>query len=333
MSTNGIMMPMLKKVEISHRTIIFTFLFLLGMGFLWLIRDLLLELFVAIVIMTVLNPFVSKLAKWKVPRGLAVLLVYVIVIGIFAGAIAGIVPPLVEQTTNFVNDFPVLISRLGWDSYLGPQVVGQILGELSSLPGEAVKLGVSIVSNFLTVVTVLIFAFYLLVMRDKLDTQLSFFFGDEKSREIGRILDIIETKLGGWLRGQLLLMLLIGFLTYIGLALLGIPFALPLAILAGLLEIVPILGPIIASIPTILIGLSISPVLGLAAAALAFTVQQLENYLFVPKIMEKSTGVTPIITLFALAIGYRLAGVAGAVISMPVVLATTIIAKETYFKK
>lgn len=303
------------------------------MGFLYLIRDLLMELFVAIVIMTVLNPFVSKLARWRIPRGLAVLAVYIVVIGVFAGAIAGIIPPLVEQTTSFVNDFPILITRLGWDKYLGPQVIGQLLGELSSVPGEAVKLGVSVVSNFLTVVTVLIFAFYLLLMREKLDTQLSFLFGEEKSKEIAKILDIIENKLGGWLRGELLLMLLVGFLTYIGLALIGIPFALPLAIMAGLLEIVPILGPIIAAVPCVIIGLSISPLMGVAAAALSFTVQQLENYIFVPKIMEKSTGISPIITLFALAIGYRLAGVAGAVISMPVVLAISIIARETYFKK
>lgn len=299
----------------------------------YFIRDLLLELFVAIVIMTVLNPIVSKLARWKIPRGLAVIAVYIVVIGVFAGAVAGIIPPLVEQTTSFVNDFPILITRLGWDKYLGPQVIGQLLGELSSVPGEAVKLGVSVVSNLLTVVTVLIFAFYLLLMRDKLDTQLAFLFGEDKSKEIAKILDIIETKLGGWLRGELLLMLLVGFLTYIGLALIGIPFALPLAIMAGLLEIVPIMGPIIAAVPCVIIGLSISPVMGVAAAALSFTVQQLENYIFVPKIMEKSTGSSPIITLFALAIGYRLAGVAGAVISMPVVLAISIIARETYFKK
>jgi predicted PurR-regulated permease PerM len=117
------------------------------------------------------------------------------------------------------------------------------------------------------------------------------------------------------------------------LALIGIPFAVPLAIMAGLLEIVPMLGPIVAAVPATIIGLSISPTMGLAAAALAFAVQQLENYVFVPKIMEKSTGVSPIITLLALAIGFRLAGVAGAVISMPVVLALSIIAKEYFFNK
>jgi predicted PurR-regulated permease PerM len=322
-----------RKIEISHRTIVFIFLFLCGVGFLYLIRDLLMQLFVAVVIMAVLNPLVSKLSRWRIPRGIAVVLVYITVIGAFAGAVAGIIPPLVDQTTSLVNDFPILVSRLGWDSYIGPQVVGQMFGELSKLPGEAVKIGVSVVSNVLTMLTVLIFSFYLLLMRNKLDTQLAFLFGDNKRKEIARILDIIETKLGGWLRGELLLMLLVGFLTYIGLALIGIPFAVPLAIMAGLLEIVPMLGPIVAAVPATIIGLSISPTMGLAAAALAFAVQQLENYVFVPKIMEKSTGVSPIITLLALSIGFRLAGVAGAVISMPVVLALSIIAKEYFFNK
>jgi predicted PurR-regulated permease PerM len=191
-----------RKIEISHRTIVFIFLFLCGVGFLYLIRDLLMQLFVAVVIMAVLNPLVSKLSRWRIPRGIAVVLVYITVIGAFAGAVAGIIPPLVDQTTSLVNDFPILVSRLGWDSYIGPQVVGQMFGELSKLPGEAVKIGVSVVSNVLTMLTVLIFSFYLLLMRNKLDTQLAFLFGDNKRKEIARILDIIETKLGGWLRGE-----------------------------------------------------------------------------------------------------------------------------------
>ena len=108
--------------------------------------------------------------------------------------------------------------------------------------------------------------------------------------------------------------------SYIGFIILGIPYALPLALLAGIFEIVPYLGPVVASIPAIILGFSISPFVGGATIGLAVLIQQLENYLFVPKIMEKSTGVSPIITLLSLAVGAKLAGITGMVISIPIVI-------------
>ena len=128
-------------------------------------------------------------------------------------------------------------------------------------------------------------------------------------------------------------MILVGTANYIGLSLLGIPFALPLAILAGLLEIIPNIGPITASIPGIIIGLSISPVTGLAVGALALLIQQLENYVLVPKIMEKSVGVSPLIILLALAIGFRIAGVIGAILAVPATITIQILASEYLLSK
>ncbi len=90
--------------------------------------------------------------------------------------------------------------------------------------------------------------------------------------------------------------------------------------IAGTLEIIPYIGPVIAAIPAIILGFSISPFVGFASIGLAILVQQLENYVLVPKIMEKSTGVSPIVTLLALAIGYRIAGIVGMIISIPFVI-------------
>jgi predicted PurR-regulated permease PerM len=127
-------------------------------------------------------------------------------------------------------------------------------------------------------------------------------------------------------------MFFVGLATYIGLLIIGIPFALPLAILAGLFEIVPFLGPIVASVPAIIIGLGISPLTGLGVAAMAFLINQLENYLLVPKIMEKSVGISPLIILIALTIGARLAGIIGIIISVPFVITLQVLVSE-YLKK
>jgi len=174
----------------------------------------------------------------------------------------------------------------------------------------------------------LVFAFYLLLAREKLEIQLSSFLGEEKGKRICKVIDTLEFRLGGWMRGQLLLMLAIGLATFLGLILLGIPYALPLAILAGLLEIVPTLGSIIAAIPSIIIGFGISPFIGFAAAFLALLIQQLESYFLVPKVMEKSVGVSPIVTLLALAVGAKLAGIAGIFVSIPVLITSQVLLKE-----
>lgn len=323
---------MLRKVEISHKTIIFAVLFLISLGFLYFIRDIILELFVALLLMAILEPLVGKLTKIKIPRAISVLLSYMVFFGIFGGVIALIIPPLVEQTTSFANFIPTYISNIGIDPAIGDQVMKELIAAVGNIPSQLIKFGVSLFSNVLAVLTVLAFTFYLLMSRGKLDEQLGLFFGAAKKEKLINVIYALEKRLGGWARGQLILMVLVGVLNFIALTILGVPFALPLAVFSGLLEIVPYLGPILGAIPGVLIGFGISPLTGFGVAIAAFLIQQLENYVFVPKVMEKSVGVSPIITILALAIGGRIAGIVGIIISVPVVITLNVILKE-YFAK
>lgn len=317
-----------RKIEISHKTVVFTVLFLVFVWFLFYIRDIIFVFFVSLLIMVILNPLVTKLSKYKIPRPVSVLIVYFSIFAIGGITLAAIIPALVYQTSSFVNNFPKFMQRLGITFVLSEELVRQLVSQIGTLPGQVAKFTFSIFSNLIAVVAILIFAFYLLLARDKLDDQLEFFFGEKKKKEIARIIDLLEIKLGGWVRGQLTLMLAVGLSTFIGLTLLGIPFALPLSILAGILEIVPNFGPVLAAIPAVLIGFGVSAISGFAVASLAFLIQQLENYILVPKIMQKSVGVNPIITLLALAIGFKLAGVIGVIISIPVVMTIQLLIKE-----
>lgn len=321
------------KVEISHKTVIFTVLLLLGLWFLFFVREIILELFVALLLMTILEPLVAGLTRIKIPRALSVLITYILVIGIFGGMIALIAPTLVQQTTNFVTALPFYLSNIGINSTTSGEVIRGLLIQLGGFPGQVLDFTFSVFSNLVSVITVLVFAFYMLLTRDKLQDSLGFLFGENKREKIGRLIDVLERKLGKWARGQLTLMLAIGLGTYIGLFLIGIPFALPLAILAGILEIIPILGPIVSAIPAILIGFGISPVVGLGVTAVAFLVHQLEGYVLVPKIMEKSVGVSPLIVLIAITIGFTLAGIMGIIISVPFVITLQVLAKEYFIKE
>jgi len=311
---------MIRKVEVSHKTIIFTVVFLGSIWFLYFIRDIVLQLFIALLFVSILNPFVNKLSKFRIPKGISVLLSYLLIFGAFGLTIASVLPPLIEQTTNFATNFPIYLHNLGIENYASEEVFKQLVTQLGSVPSQIIKAGFSLFGNILSILTVAIFAFYLLLVRDKFDTNVEFLFGKEKTKDVVNVINILETKLGGWARGQFTLMFLIGLLSYLGFIILGIPYALPLAMLAGIFEIIPYLGPVIASIPAIILGFSISPFLGFAAIGLSALIQQLENYVFVPKIMEKSTGVSPIITLISLAVGFRLAGIVGMIISIPIVI-------------
>lgn len=323
---------MTRKVEISHKTVVFTVFFLLLLWFLYFIRDIILELFVALLLMTILQPLVDRLSKLRIPRGIAVFVSYLLVFGIFGGTIALIIPPLVEQTSSFVGALPAYLGNIGIAQNISQDLINEFVVRLGSLPGEIIRFTLSLFSNLISVLTVLVFGFYMLLARGKLDDTLGFFFGDEKRGEFERLIETLEKRLGGWARGEISLMFLVGLATFIGLTLIGIPFALPLSILAGVLEIIPYFGPIVAAIPSALIGFGISPLTGFGVMAMAFLIQQLENYVLVPKVMEKSVGVSPIITLVALAIGARIAGVTGMIISVPSVITLQVIIKEYFIK-
>ena len=309
-----------RKIEISHKTIIFTTVFFASLWFLYFIRDIVLQLFIALLLVSIINPLIVKLSKYKIPKTLSILLSYVVIFGFLGAAIASILPPLVEQTTNLANSLPSYFQNSGLAKYINDDVIKQLVSQLGSVPSQIIKAGFSLFGNILSVFTVAVFALYLLLIRDKLDSSLDFLLGKEKAKNASNIINTLEIKLGSWARGQFSLMFLIGLLSYTGFIILGIPYALPLAMLAGIFEIVPYIGPIIASIPAIILGFSISPFLGFAAIGLAVLIQQLENYVFVPKITEKSTGVSPIITLLSLAIGFRLLGIVGMIISIPLVI-------------
>jgi predicted PurR-regulated permease PerM len=319
---------MFRKVEISHKTIIFAVFFLLGLWFLYFIRDLILQLFVALLLMTILEPIVALLTKIRIPRSISVLITYILVLGVLGGIIALIAPTLAQQTTNFISALPKYLSIIGISPLLTGNLAGAALSQLGAIPGEVVNFTVSIFSNIVSVVTVLVFAFYMLLTHDKLQDQAGFLFGEAKKERIGRLIKTWEYKLGKWARGQLILMLAVGLGVYIGLLIIGVPFALPLAILAGLLEIIPFLGPIVAAIPAVLIGFGISPLVGLAVTALSFLVHQLEGYVLVPKIMEKSVGVSPLVVLISIAIGAKLLGIMGVIISVPFVITLQVLLKE-----
>lgn len=315
------------KIEISHKTIIFSVLFLLFLWFLYQIRQLLLLIFISLLLMFVLEPLVETVEKLKIPRWLAIIFIYFSLIFVIIVALAGIVPPLVDQTSGLISRLPTFLEQVGL-SRIDQAVINSQISQLGSIPVNLVKFIIGIFSNIATVLILAVFTFYFLQERKKLDDYLAKYFVKEEREKIRRVITKIEKRLGNWIRGALTLMTVVGVLSYFGFRLLGIEYALPLAILAGLLEIIPNIGPTVAAVPAVIAGLAISSVHGLATLAWCFLVQQAENNFIVPKVMQTAVGISPLVTLISLGIGFRMAGIAGAVLAVPIVLTLEVIVLE-----
>lgn len=316
-----------RKIEISHRTIIFTVLFLILLCFLYQIRQILLGLFVSLILMAALNPTIDRLEKVKIPRALGIFMVYLVILLVLGLVMAGVIPPLVDQTAALISRLPRYLndfSLLG----VGRGVIEDQISQLGSIPGNLLKISVSIFTNLISIFFILVVTFYLLLERKNLKDYLHLLFAGDDEEKAERLISKIEKQLGGWVRAQLFLMLIIGLMSYFGLRFLGIDFALPLALLAGLLEVVPNIGPTVASIPAILAGLAVHPWMALGVAALYILIQQLENSIIVPQVMARGVGVNPLITLLSLAIGFEIGGVAGAVLAVPMVVLIKVVTSE-----
>ncbi len=318
-----------RKIDISYRTIIFITVFILGLLLIYLIRDLLLILFVAVILMSALSPVVKFLTKFRVPKSLSIAITYVIIISFVSGLFAIVIPPLLEETRRLFTTLPPHLDRVLEIVAVDKSV---LQSQLSDLSRNAFSITLSIFDNVLTIIFLLVLTFYLMLERENLEERsASLFIGREE--RVKKLIVHIEEKLGSWFRGQLFLSLVIGILTFIGLLILGIPYALPLAVVAGVLEVVPVIGPIISAIPTVLIAVTISPILSLGVVAIYFIIQQLENNLIVPQVMQRAVGLNPLVVILAIAIGSRLLGLAGALLAVPIVVVGQIIVAEILEEK
>lgn len=307
------------KIEISHRTIIFTVVFFILLNFLWMIRDLLFSLLIAFIVMSALKPAVAFLTKKNVPRSLASALVYLLFIGIFIYSLTFVIPPLIKESVQLLLTVPTIVESL-WPNLTSTLNLSSMTSYLPDITSQVFNFAKNFFSNTIFGISTLFFGFYFLLEEDFIRNFLIRFFEEKKTQKVVSIFNRIEKRMSNWFWGEMTLMLVVGLLSFIGFSLVGIKYALPLAVLAGLLEIVPNLGPTVAAVPAILIGLSQSYFMGLVALAVSFLVQQLENNVIVPMIMKKATGLNPIFILIALIIGGRIGGVLGVILSLPATL-------------
>ncbi|MCL5436011.1 MAG: AI-2E family transporter [Patescibacteria group bacterium] len=324
--------------SVSTLTIIKVVAVFLGLYFLFLIRDIVLLLVISVILAAAISPLVEWLyTRGRFPRGLTVVLVYIVFISFVVLVFSLLLPKLAIEVVSLGNNirdiqdsqllqssgFHEFLSRLGLSNML------QNLGlTLSGLTETIFQRTLGVFSGIFDVISVLVISFYLVIQQDGMNEFAKSLAPAEYHARIGSVVSKVQNRLGKWLLGQLALMFSIFLMTYIGLSILHIKYSLVLALLAGLLEIVPYVGPILSAVPAILIALLQSPLVALIVVALYTFIQQSENYLLVPKIIGKSIGANPLVILIALLVGFKIAGILGMLIAAPLVAVGAVIMED-----
>lgn len=304
-------------------------------------REALSPFIVGLMLVYLLDPAVERLSRLRVPRWLSILIVYIVAVVVVWQAVAFTIRPLVEQVRTFVADLPGLLSRLeglyrGLD--LPPQLREAVEHWLAQVeqgggvdPGVLlpfVNLTAGVVSALFGYIIIPVWVFYLLKDRQQLTAAFDRSLPGEWRTDVWNVIGIIERVFGQWVRGQFFLGVAVGVATFVGLILLGATidpifsrFALLLAIVAGVLELLPIIGPIIAAVPAILLAATAGPQQAVAALVLYTLVQQLENNILVPKIQGDAVELHPSAVMFALVMGGAIYGLLGAILALPITAA------------
>ncbi len=308
--------------------------------FIFTLRDLFLILLTAVILASAIEPITKFFISKKIPRIISVVIIYTFTITVFGFIFYVFVPPLVKDMTSILNTLPGylteitqserlnnipiftdLISRITNDT-TNPEFFSMIGRGAGSATANVVATFSLIFGGFVSAVLIIVFSFYLSVQEDGVSNLIRLLTPIKNEKYAIDLWKRSQRKIGLWMQGQLLLSILIAVLTYLSLSIFGIQNALFLALIAGIFELIPIFGPILASIPAIIFALLQGGIpLALIIIFVYIIIQQFESQLIHPLVVKKIVGIPALIAILALIIGSQLAGFLGILISVPVTAA------------
>jgi predicted PurR-regulated permease PerM len=327
------------SITITPGAVTKTILIVLCFYFLFLIRDLILVVLTAVVLASSIEPMTLWLGKYKIKRVPAVIIIYFCLALIFLAIIYVFLPSLLSELSTYLADSPKYLDYVGaWlpvsktalldttqrfqelsGSFSLKDLLANIQQSLSSVSEGFVRSVGYIFGGVLSFVLIIVLSFYLAVQEAGIENFLRIITPNRHETYVMSLWKRTQIKIGLYMQGQLLLGLIIGILVFLGLTILGIKQALLLACLAAVFELIPIFGPILSAIPAILIGATSGGLsMGLIIAGLYTIIQQFENHLIYPLVVKKIVGVSPIIVILALIVGFKLAGFLGILLSVPI---------------
>lgn len=327
----------MQKIDISTSTFVRLGLFIFSVWFVFLIRDVLVLLFFVLIIVAGLSPTVDRWARYITRPG-AVVSVFLIIFAVIGLIFSLLVPPFIVQLQDFTNNLPEIAAKLA-DSSSDPgfiQSLTNFLGKnLGGLSSQLSNIGeilfsrtIGVISGLVAFITILVLAFYLLVEEEGLKKIYRGLLPADWHDGLSETTRKISVKLGAWLRGQLILMLVVGAAVTLGMLLIGSEYALTLGIWSGVTEVIPIVGPLIGAVPGVALGLTVSPLQGFLALLVYTVIQQLENNVLVPRVMAKAVGLNPVVVILAIVVGGKLYGLTGVFLAVPLAAVLGVLAED-----
>ena len=299
----------------------------------------LLLVFVAVLLASALEPFVGWIrAHVSLGRGATVLVVYAAFFGVVLGLALVVVPTAYTQAEHTIARLPPFFAEAHrWAASLRPSGLGRSLTALidaaeatliprtAANPDVIVQIGLTVAEAAVSVATLLTIVFLWLVEHARIQRYVLAFVTVERRAGAREAWNEVEARLGMWVRGQLTLMLAMGVATGIAYGLLGVPAAIVLALIAGLTEVIPIVGPLLGAVPAILVAATVSPQLGLAVLGVYVVLQFIEGNVLVPIVMRNSIGISPLLVIVSLLVGAAAGGLVGAIFAVPIAASLEIV--------
>ncbi|MBX4187272.1 MAG: AI-2E family transporter [Candidatus Doudnabacteria bacterium] len=319
-------------INISTVTLLKVVFIMLLIWFLWAIRAVLLIFLISIIISSAIDPVADFLQKRRIPRALSVLIVYAIFLGLIALIGFLIVPPMTEQFNqikdadvyqSFVDKVGVYRENLSHSS-IGRSIDNSVKEFAGGLGGTLFQTTKGVLTGIVSAITILVISFYLTIEENGMKNFLRHLAPYKHQAYIAKLVSKIQYKMGAWVLGQLILSAVIFGLTFLGLTLLHVQYALVLALLAGLFEVIPIIGPFISGAVAVFLTFIQSPALAVAVVILWIVTQQLEAHIIVPIVMSRSVGINPVMVILAVLVGGTLGGIVGILIAIPTVSGITV---------
>ena len=293
---------------------------------LFLAREALVVLFVAIIISSALDGIVSWLQRKKIPRILGTIFIFLAALAVFALLLYAIVPTIIYELQNFLKnvsniELPIfgqfdIFKIIDVDKYINN--LGSLANIIFSGGGSFINFATAAFGNLTMVVIIFVISLYLTINQYGVESFLRAILPVTHEEHVVKIYLRVRKKLGLWLQGQIVLMLLIGVMTFFGLWALGVKYALLIAILSAILEILPLVGPLLAGAIAFLMIFPQSWVLAFYSIIIFLVVHQIENHILVPLVMKKTVGVSPVVVIFSLLAGAQIAGFVGVILAVPV---------------
>ncbi len=317
-------------IQISSGTIVRAILFVLLAALLWFLRDIVLILLTAVVIASAMEPAILFFRKKKIARVFSVLTMYLSVVLIFFSILFFFLPPVLGDAATLLRELPQTLNSLNISDVTHGLIpegstlpTADILSNLSQTLADTTGGVFTTLSAFFggltSFVLIVVFSFYFSVQETGVDDFLRVVTPIKEQAYVLHLWKRSQDKIGKWMQGQVVLGLIVGVLLYLGLVILGIKHALLLAVIAGMFELIPVFGQIMAAIPAVALGLSGGgATVALLVAGLYIIVQQFEAHLIYPVVVKKVVGVPPLMVILALLVGFKIAGFLGVLLSVPI---------------